>query len=80
MSTGRHAFKLNNATRLIKAVKAAGCAVRGVTMDGDVLTVLTDDAEHTVSERSETECSGAGASEWDERIKQNAAENAKRSA
>lgn len=45
MSASRHAFKLNNATRLIKAAKAAGCAVRGVTMDdGGTVTVLVDDA------------------------------------
>jgi hypothetical protein len=46
MSSGRHSFKLNDATRLIKAATAAGCKVKGVTLkDGAVTLRVDDDAE-----------------------------------
>jgi hypothetical protein len=43
MSTGRHAFKHNDAARIIRATEAAGLKVKGVTLDGNRVTVLVDD-------------------------------------
>jgi hypothetical protein len=44
MSTGRHAFKHNDAARLIRAAKAAGLKVASVELVGDKVRVLVGEA------------------------------------
>lgn len=44
MSTGRHAFRLNDTARLIRAAEAAGKRVKSVSLEGKRVTVLVDDA------------------------------------
>jgi hypothetical protein len=44
MPTGRHSFKHNDAARLIRATKAAGLTVKGVTLDKGKVTLLVDEA------------------------------------
>jgi hypothetical protein len=53
MSLGRHAFRLNDATRLVRALKAAGLSIRRVELDkGKVTAVVTEDeaADHKPDE------------------------------
>jgi hypothetical protein len=69
MSTGRHAFKSTEAARLIRATKAAGLPIKGVTIK---------DGKPYVDIDAPADDANTGASEWDERIKQNATEDAKR--
>jgi hypothetical protein len=44
MSSGRHSFKLNDTTRLVKAVEAAGKKICGVMLDRGKVTVLVDES------------------------------------
>ena len=44
MSAGKYSFKLNDSRRLLRAAKAEGLKVRGVTLDGGKVTVLIGDA------------------------------------
>jgi hypothetical protein len=44
LSTGRHSFKHNDAARLIRATRAAGLTVKGVTLDKGKVTLLVDEA------------------------------------
>ena len=52
MPSGRTSFKHNDAARLIRATKAAGCAVKGVTLKNGVVTVLVEEGA-TGAERAE---------------------------
>jgi hypothetical protein len=47
MSTGKHTFKHTDAARLMRATKAAGLKVKGVTLDKGKVTVMVDDAPAT---------------------------------
>lgn len=49
MSTGRHSFKHNDATRLIRAAKVAGLNIKGVALDSGKVTVLVGDDETGIS-------------------------------
>jgi hypothetical protein len=51
MPSKRCAFRHNDAARLIRATKAAGCAVKGVTLKDGVVTVLVE--EEAASSRAE---------------------------
>jgi hypothetical protein len=55
MPSGRTSFKHNDAARLIRATKAAGCAVKGVTLKDGVVTVLVEEgaagAERAATDR-----------------------------
>ena len=45
MTAKRHSFKHNDAARLIRATKAAGCNIKGVTLrDGTVRVEVDDNA------------------------------------
>ena len=62
MSLGRYSFKLNDATRLVRALKAAGLSITRVELDnGKVVAVTTGatsedalDASAVASDRIET--------------------------
>jgi hypothetical protein len=53
MSTGRHAFRHNDAARLLRATAAAGLKVTGVTLDAGKVTVLVEDAAQTAINASD---------------------------
>jgi hypothetical protein len=44
MSRGKHAFRHTDAARLIRAARAAGLKITGVTLEGATVTLLTDEA------------------------------------
>jgi hypothetical protein len=44
MSSRRHSFKYNDATRLVRAAKAAGLNVKGVTLKDGTVRVEVGDA------------------------------------
>jgi hypothetical protein len=48
VSTGRHSFKLNDTARLIRATRAAGLKVKGVTLNGSTVTILVGGAQDAV--------------------------------
>jgi hypothetical protein len=52
MSLGRHAFRLNDATRLVRALKAAGLSIKRVELDNGKVTAVTEDkaADHKSDE------------------------------
>jgi hypothetical protein len=45
MSTGRYSFKGTDAARLIRATRAAGLAVKRVTLENGVVTLQVDESE-----------------------------------
>jgi hypothetical protein len=53
VSTGRHAFKHNDAARLIRATAAAGFKVTGVTLKDGAVTVLVESAQPAPAETNE---------------------------
>ena len=58
VSTGRHSFKLNDTARLIRATRAAGLKVKGVTLKDGAVTILVDGVQ---------DVTGSGkANPWDE--------------
>ena len=50
MSLGRHSFKLNDAARLVRALKAAGLSISRVELDNGKVIAVTGSAE-TVADR-----------------------------
>ena len=42
MSLGRHSFKLNDAARLVRALKAAGLSILRVELDNGKVIAVTD--------------------------------------
>jgi hypothetical protein len=42
MSLGRHSFKLNDAARLVRALKAAGLSILRVELDDGKVIAVTD--------------------------------------
>jgi hypothetical protein len=58
MSLGRHAFKLNDAARLVRALKAAGLSISRVELDNGKVIAVTDNAATPVEQN-----------EWDEHPK-----------
>ena len=56
MSLGRHAFKLNDATRLVRALKAAGLSISRVELDnGKVIAVTDSEAATACKSRDDVE-------------------------
>jgi hypothetical protein len=47
MSAAKHAFKHSEAARLIRAAKAAGCKVKGITFTDGVVRLEIDDSPGT---------------------------------
>jgi hypothetical protein len=70
VSTGRHSFKLNDTARLIRATRAAGLKVKGVTLKGDTVTILVDGAQDAVGSDK------ANANPWDEVLENEGEERA----
>jgi hypothetical protein len=58
MSTGRHSFKLNDTTRLLRAVEAAGKTIKSVTLNNGAVTVAVDAAQPAIDNINENS--------WDE--------------
>ena len=44
MSLGRHSFKLNDATRFVRALKAAGLSITRVELDEGKIIAVTSEA------------------------------------
>jgi hypothetical protein len=66
MSLGRHAFKLNDAARLLRALMAAGLTIHRVELDDGKVTAVTnnepeDESVSPVNKRSGRRKAAAGA-------------------
>jgi hypothetical protein len=63
MSLGRHSFKLNDATRLVRALKAAGLSILRVELDNGKVIAVTD-SEAAAGRKPGDEVPGDEVEDW----------------